>query len=203
MRLIKDIGIRSLGGKLAPSGNSRTARYGLYECEVCHSKHERKISLQNRSTTGMCKSCSSRNTGETINKKHGLSTHRLNSILHGMEIRCYTKTHLHYKNYGGKGVVICDEWKGNIVNFYNWAICNGYADNLTIDRIDSRGNYEPSNCQWITHSENNNKTHLKVTKEKELIILKMRLDGHKTKSIADKLNVSTATICRHISRLKI
>lgn len=61
-----------------------------------------------------------------------------------------------FHNYGGKGVVLCEEWLGEngYENFYLWAINNGYKDGLTIDRIDENGNYEPSNCQWITKSEN-------------------------------------------------
>lgn len=203
MKLIKDLGIRDLSGALAPSGNPRRARYGLYECESCGSRHERKVSLQKRSTTGLCKSCSSRKTGTTVNRKHGLATHRLNSILHGMEIRCYSESHKQYHDYGGKGVFICDEWRGNVTNFYNWAMSNGYKDGLTIDRIDSNGGYEPSNCQWITHSENNNKTHLKIKGDKEKLLTELRLKGLSTKRIAERLGVSDCTVRRHFKRLGI
>ena len=85
--------------------------------------------------------------------KHGKSNTRLFCIWRSMLTRC---TNLHsksFKYYGGKGVKICEEWQKNFENFYNWAMNNGYAENLTIDRIDNNGNYEPSNCHWITMKE--------------------------------------------------
>lgn len=90
--------------------------------------------------------------------KTGASNHRLYRIWRNMKRRCYDKTFKAYKNYGGKGVLICEEWLKSFENFYNWAIGNGYKDDLTIDRIDVKGNYEPKNCQWITRSENTKKS---------------------------------------------
>lgn len=78
---------------------------------------------------------------------------RLYSILQGMKTRCYNKNHQSYKHYGGRGIKICDAWLNDFMNFYNWAYNNGYDNSLTIDRIDVNGNYEPSNCRWITHEE--------------------------------------------------
>lgn len=76
-----------------------------------------------------------------------------------MKTRCYCKTNDRYKNYGGREITICKEWLEDFKNFYNWAINNGYQDDLTIDRIDVNGNYEPSNCRWITNYEQqSNKT---------------------------------------------
>ena len=63
-----------------------------------------------------------------------------------------------YKNYGARGIKICDEWKNDFKAFYDWAMSNGYADNLTIDRIDVNGNYEPSNCRWVTKEIQNKNT---------------------------------------------
>ena len=53
---------------------------------------------------------------------------------------------------------MCTEWKDNFQVFHDWAMANGYSEGLTIDRIDSSGNYEPSNCQWLTRSENSKKS---------------------------------------------
>lgn len=89
---------------------------------------------------------------------------RLYHIWCGMKQRCYNKNKKGYKNYGGRNIQICDEWL-KFENFYSWAISNGYEDNLTIDRIDSNGNYEPSNCRWASwkQQENNKRTNRYIT----------------------------------------
>lgn len=79
---------------------------------------------------------------------------RLTRAFRRIKERCYNKDCIDYKWYGGKGVRVCDEWLYNPVNFSKWAMANGYSDDLTIDRIDSNGNYEPSNCRWISIEEN-------------------------------------------------
>lgn len=90
--------------------------------------------------------------------KHGLSKTRLHRIWHSMYCRCYYSSTNQFKNYGGKGIKICDEWKHieGFVNFYNWAMSNGYEENLTLDRIDNDKDYCPSNCRWVTVKEQAN-----------------------------------------------
>ncbi|MEE1303121.1 MAG: hypothetical protein UHD64_10100 [Bacteroidales bacterium] len=89
--------------------------------------------------------------------KTGHSNSRLYRIWRNMKRRCNDKNFKAYKNYGEKGIKICFEWL-EFENFYNWAIFNGYRDDLTIDRINVNGDYEPNNCQWITRSENTKKS---------------------------------------------
>lgn len=90
------------------------------------------------------------------NKKYPTNSKRLYSIYRDMKARCFNKNNIAYKYYGGKGITICEYWLSDFRNFYNWAINNGYKDNLTIDRINNNGNYEPSNCRWITRKQQMN-----------------------------------------------
>lgn len=90
-------------------------------------------------------------------RKHGLRNTRLYKIWAGMKARCYNPNSVEYHRYGGRGISICEEWKNDFSKFYDWAMSNDYQDTLTIDRINNDGNYEPSNCQWITKSENSTK----------------------------------------------
>ena len=90
--------------------------------------------------------------------EHNHNKNRIYHIHQMMKQRCFNQNHDAYVNYGGRGITICSEWlgKNGFTNFYNWAISNGYSDNLSIDRINNDGNYEPSNCRWATAKEQAN-----------------------------------------------
>ena len=91
--------------------------------------------------------CESR-SGLEKRTTHGKSRSRLYRIWQGMRNRCNSRTNKYYGNYGGRGISVCKDWNNSFENFYKWAISHGYEENLTLDRIDNDGNYEPGNCQW-------------------------------------------------------
>jgi hypothetical protein len=131
--------------------------------------------------------------GNIRNRKHGLSNTRLYRIYNNMKSRCYKIYAKEYNHYGGRGINMCDEWLGEngFINFYNWAINNGYTDELTIDRINNNGNYEPSNCRWISmFVQNNNSRHTKL----------IQCDGevHSVSEWARIKNISRSTITKRI-----
>lgn len=83
---------------------------------------------------------------------HGESTGKFYKKWSSIKTRCYNKNTPCYKNYGGRGIKMCDEWL-DFWNFREWAYKNGYSEGLTLERIDVNGNYEPSNCKWIPMEE--------------------------------------------------
>lgn len=128
--------------------------YYLCKCDCGNECIVLKSSLLN----GLTRSCGCYNT--EIRKqqckrrvKHNLTNTRLHSIWEKMHGRCFCITSPDYKNYGGRGITVCEEWKNDFKAFYDWAMANGYEEHLTIDRIDVNGNYEPNNCRWSTQKE--------------------------------------------------
>ncbi|AHJ87246.1 hypothetical protein BCP8-2_208 [Bacillus phage BCP8-2] len=85
---------------------------------------------------------------------HGMTNSRLYNIYRNMKQRCHNPKNTNFDKYGGKGIEVCQEWRDSPSDFISWALRNGYTDELTIDRVDATKGYEPSNCRWITLSEN-------------------------------------------------
>lgn len=116
---------------------------------------------------GCTKSCGcyKREFAQSSFSTHNLTNHRLYNTWCHMKGRCYNSDNKAYSNYGGRGITVCDEWKNDFQAFYNWAMANGYKEDLTLDRIDVNGNYEPDNCRFTTMKvqQNNKQNHFYIT----------------------------------------
>ena len=139
--------------KFKKSGKKETA----YVCQ-CDCGAVKKIfaySLKSGNTVSCgCQSLENRIKAKTT---HHLTGTRIYRIWRGMKTRCENSNDYHYKFYGERGIRVCAEWQ-EFEPFYDWAIANGYTDDLTLDRIENNGNYEPSNCRWVTQKEQSNNT---------------------------------------------
>ena len=144
MKLIEDLGM------LLPNERvSKKKRYGIYECPFCK-VHFKTITadVKNGKST-KCLSCARK---VSTNAKHNDSKTRLYNIWRCMIGRVENKNSLGYKNYGGRGITICKEWRSDYLSFKKWALENGYSSTLKIDRIENNSGYSPDNCRWATQT---------------------------------------------------
>lgn len=125
--------------------------------------------------------------------KHGMSYSRLYKVWKDMKARCYKPTSVRYYTHGARGIKVCDEWM-SFEFFAKWALSNGYRENLTIDRINNNGNYEPSNCRWATHKvqANNRRTNRLISHNGET---------HTIKEWSEITGINYYTLLGRITRL--
>ena len=140
--------------KFETRGRNRV--YWFCRCECGNEKWVLAYNLtHNISQSCGClhKERASKNAKKINNKTHGLSKTKLYKCYRSMRDRCYLTSNENYHNYGGRGIIVCDEWLQSFENFKNWAFKNGYKEGLSIERINVNGNYEPNNCKWIPMKE--------------------------------------------------
>lgn len=151
-----DLTGRRVGGYVVVERIANRGARPAYRCKCdCGAIFERigqNITSKNAGAFSGCKSCVARSIGE-LATTHGDAHAPLFNRWSSMRQRCSNPSCRVWKWYGGKGVRVCDEWL-QYDNFKAWSIAHGYRDGLHLDRIDPTGNYEPSNCEWVTHREN-------------------------------------------------
>lgn len=121
--------------------------------------------------------------------KHGLRNHPLFMVWQDMKRRCYNKKYKSYSDYGGRGIKVCDEWLNNFKTFYDFCITNGWKKGLCIDRENNNGDYNPNNCRFVRHKENNQNT-----RQSKIWVVNGK-EYPSSPDAAKNENVSVSTIC--------
>ena len=144
--------------------NKNSKYNGFWKCQ-CECGNQSFVNSYNL-LSGKSASCGCYQKEITIKRltTHNMTDTRIYRIYNNIKMRCYNNKAKRYFDYGGRGIKVCEEWLGEngFINFYNWSMTNGYRDDLTIDRIDNDGNYEPSNCRWVGIEQQSNNKRLTI-----------------------------------------
>jgi hypothetical protein len=148
-------------GRLVVEQLPRYEQIGKYRVLVCHCRCDCGSVLDVRTgnlITGNTHSCGCHNLDAIVkrNTTHGQSRTRLYEIWGGMIKRCEDENCRSFRTYGARGIAVCDSWRHNFIAFRDWALANGYREDLTIERKDNDAGYSPENCEWIPHGQQTN-----------------------------------------------
>lgn len=164
-------------------------RKSIWRC-ICDCGNETNVSL-GELLTGNTQSCG------CLRFKHGITKdskgYRMLHIWNGMIGRTSSLNNKDFIKYGVRGIRVCDEWKGDFKKFYDWSMSNGYEENLTIDRINNDGNYEPNNCRWATvKTQSNNR--------RNNVFLNFNNENHTIAQWGEIVGINSETIRARVNR---
>ena len=126
---------------------------------------------------------------------HGKSQHPLYVVRYEMIARCHNPNNKSYRYYGGRGITVCEEWRGDPRAFIDWALSCGWELGLHVDRIDNDGGYSPENCRFITRTQNMRNSSATKLDEEKVARIKARLEaGESRQKVADDFNISRGAI---------
>lgn len=197
--------VQKLGTRLNKTGKSYSS-WGLFLCSYCNREVEKRLKCGKKSRS--CGCMKDRFIGEA-NTKHGGtkkgSDRKLYKMWNHMFGRCYDPRDKSYKNYGGRGIRVCDEW-ADYNKFKDWSLLNGYRNqkDLEIDRENNDGNYEPSNCRFVSKLENiRNRGYNILNMEKaEEIRKKYRTGEHTQRGLAHIYGVTQTNIYYVVNNIR-
>lgn len=193
---ISYIGLRSgrlvvIDEKQAPKGSSSYHKRVVCKCDCGNIIEVRGTQIANK-TIQSC-GCIAIEKHTKRLTKHGMFGTRIYTIWNGIKRRCFDITDKGYERYGSRGITMCDEWKNDFISFYKWAMAHGYREDLTLDRINNDGNYEPNNCRWATRKEQ-----ARNTRKNKL--LNYKGETHCASYWAEKLNLNYYTLLTHLRK---
>lgn len=200
--VIKMIDLKNIrSGKLValrPTEKRRSSGYIIWECRcdcgnVCYAdSYQIKNSLKKSCGCSRCDNIIQSNISRSKYPQE-VRKERLYRIWKGMYSRTHYKSQAQYKDYGERGIIICPEWENDFLTFREWALNNGYSDDLTIDRIDVNGNYEPDNCRWIPKCE-------QTKNQRSNIIIEYNGEKHIASEWADICGIPHSTLYKRINK---
>ena len=154
--------IKDLGMEYTSSASKKPIRMAMFKCPLCSDNFKSRISAIKNDGVKSCPPCSYKRAADG-RSGHGLTGTKIYKMYRGMLERCYVPEYSSYKHYGARGITVCNEWLNDVNIFHKWVLSNVIEDSLlgtgngklSIDRIDNDGNYEPSNCRFVTSSVQN------------------------------------------------
>jgi len=183
------------------STNMKKYSYGLFQCPFCNQVVKKLIQSGKRSKS--C-GCAKDELIGIANSKHRCYRTLLYKVWSSMKARCQNPNRPAYKNYGGRGIVVCDEWINDFLAFKKWAFSHGYRKEVQLDRKDNNKGYFPENCHFITHSENSrNRRDVKLNWDIVKEIRQKHSTGNYTqRQLAKNYNISFQHISKIIRRTR-